>query len=366
MLGKGSSWGRGGLGTAAPLVLRIPGGNGIFRGSRAPGRNSKAAFGARRWLSHWAPALRRWHREVGFRWGGCSFWAREGIAVTCKRAKLRAGRWEQSRVIVWVQPRFGAQALFTFGHQCRLRSRGTKFGHLVPQFPPLQSCLLRGFGWLCCQRGLPAAAGSALPAPRGKRHFPCLAHGRARREVKSRPLYDLPAGHLPLVTVSLPESRAPPCSEQLHGLGAAPCPMAAQFPPLEGLILQGASLGKPSYAWASSACPASGFVLTRDAPGRASKNVPQGHAHSPLHPTPLSVPLHGCALCWAAGPSPCHGLPGTDCPHPHGCACAGGRAGVQHYPSPASARPPHSRAQPRGWLQQTGAPRARGCARGSK
>lgn len=42
-----------GLGTAAPLVLHIPGGNSIFGGSRAPGRNSRAAFGARPWLSRW-------------------------------------------------------------------------------------------------------------------------------------------------------------------------------------------------------------------------------------------------------------------------------------------------------------------------
>lgn len=187
--------------------------------------------------------------------------------MTCKRAKLLAGCWGQARVIVWVQPQFGAQALLVFAHWCGLRPRGTKMGHLVPQFPPLQSCLLRGFGWQCCQMGLPAAAGSALPVPHAKRHFPCLTHGRAQREVESRPLYDLPAGHLPLVTMSLPESRPPPHSEQLHRLGAAPCPTAVQFPPLEGLILQGASLAKPSRAWASSACPASGSVLTRDAGG---------------------------------------------------------------------------------------------------
>lgn len=235
--GRPPCWGRaaagagGGLGTAAPLVLRIPGGNGIFGGSRALGRNSRAAFGARPWLNCWDLALPRWHRGVGFWQGGCSFWALESIAVTCKCAKLRAGCWEPSRVIVWVQPRFGAQALLVFGHRCRLHPRGTKFGHLVPQFPPLQSCLLRGFGWQCCQKGLPAAAGSALPAPCGKRHFPCLTHGRVRREVESCPLYDLPAGHLPLVTVSLLESRPPPRCEQLHGLGAAPCPTTAQFPP---------------------------------------------------------------------------------------------------------------------------------------
>lgn len=46
-------WGRAAAGTAAPLVLHIPGGNGIFGGRRAPGRNSKAAFGVRPWLSCW-------------------------------------------------------------------------------------------------------------------------------------------------------------------------------------------------------------------------------------------------------------------------------------------------------------------------
>jgi len=66
----------------------------------------------------------------------------------------------------------------------------------------------------------------------GKRRFPSLAYDCTWGEVESRPLRDLPAGHVPLVTVSLPESRPrpPPCSEQLHGLGAAPCPTAAQFP----------------------------------------------------------------------------------------------------------------------------------------
>lgn len=93
-------WGRaaagaggGGAGAAAPLVLRIPGGNGIFGGSRAPGRNSRAAFGARLWPSHWDLALLSWHRGVGFRQDGCCFWAREGMAVTCKYAKLWAGCW---------------------------------------------------------------------------------------------------------------------------------------------------------------------------------------------------------------------------------------------------------------------------------
>lgn len=43
--------GRAAAGTAAPLVLHIPGGNGIFGGRREPGRNSRAAFGVRPWLS---------------------------------------------------------------------------------------------------------------------------------------------------------------------------------------------------------------------------------------------------------------------------------------------------------------------------
>lgn len=90
--GEGQQLGlRGGLGAAAPLVLCIPGGNGIFGGSRAPGRNSRAAFGAQPQLSRWDPALPRGHRGLVFRAGGCSLWGQEGIAVTRKRAKLEAG-----------------------------------------------------------------------------------------------------------------------------------------------------------------------------------------------------------------------------------------------------------------------------------
>lgn len=92
--------GRAAAGTAAPLVLHIPGGNGIFGGRRAPGRNSRAAFGARPWLSCWDPELQQWCWGVGDCWGGCSLWAREGITVTCKCAKLQAGCWEQSRRIL--------------------------------------------------------------------------------------------------------------------------------------------------------------------------------------------------------------------------------------------------------------------------
>lgn len=46
------------------------------------------------------------HRGSGNgEWGfGCSCWAWEGIAVIYTRVNLRAGCWEQSRLMVWVQP----------------------------------------------------------------------------------------------------------------------------------------------------------------------------------------------------------------------------------------------------------------------
>lgn len=56
--------GRAAAGTAAPLVLHIPERNGIFGGRRAPGRNSRAAFGVQPWLSCWDPELQQW--EWGF------------------------------------------------------------------------------------------------------------------------------------------------------------------------------------------------------------------------------------------------------------------------------------------------------------
>lgn len=79
----------------------------------------------------------------------------------------------------------------------------------------------------------------------------------------------------------------------------------------------------------SSAHPASGPGLARDAPGGQVK----------IHSL-LSVPLQGRAPCWAAVPVPCHGLAGTACPLPQGCSCTGGRAGARHCPGPASAHPP--------------------------
>lgn len=146
---------------------------------------------------------------------------------------------------------------------------------------------------------LPAgSAGSVLPAPCGKRHFPCLTYDRSRREVESRPLHDLPVGHLPLVTVSLLKSRPrpPPHCQQLHGLGATLRPMAAQFPPMEGLVLRGASLGKPPRAhpqpiplWGLS----SPGMLCRGGP---SENVPQAHARSSQHHVTSGPSAQACLM----------------------------------------------------------------------
>lgn len=57
-----------------------------------------------------------------------------------------------------------------------------------------------------------------------------------------------------------------------------------------------------------------------------------------MYPRAVFVPPQGTCCC--------HGLAGTECPQPQGCACRGGRAGAQHYPGPTSSHPPHSRAWP--------------------
>lgn len=68
------------------MAPRIPGGNGIFGGSRAPGRNSWAAFGAR-------PQPGRWDSKLllGFPWGGGDFGDSADIARLC--AGDRRGWW---------------------------------------------------------------------------------------------------------------------------------------------------------------------------------------------------------------------------------------------------------------------------------
>lgn len=154
--------GRAAAGTAAPLVLHIPGGNGIFGGRRAPGRNSRAAFGVRPWLSCWDPELQGWCLGSGGL-GGVA--APFGLG----KASPRIANVPSSRLAAGNSPG-GSRGL----------SPGLKpsLGHCTSclSFPAAQSCLQGDFGWRCCQQGLQGVSGSAC----GKQRFPCLPHGRAQ------------------------------------------------------------------------------------------------------------------------------------------------------------------------------------------
>lgn len=173
-LGRGRGGGRGPQPPSAP---HIPGGNSIFGGSRAPGRNSWAAFGAR-------PQPGRWDSEPppppppGFPRGGGDFGGQRGDTQTCQ-----ALRWGPPGLVGWVQPQFGAQAPLNWYTGGRVWARGASVS--PPWSPPV-----------------PAAPS---PCPTGSKISP--------------------AGHLPWVTVSLPLSPLLLWGHSSPGAGrCTPCP----------------------------------------------------------------------------------------------------------------------------------------------
>lgn len=138
----------------------------------------------------------------------------------------------------------------------------------MPQFPHLQSRLLGGFAWQCCQRGLravsclrPAGSGTSR-ASHTATHGGKSSHVRSMTCLRSSPVsHRVPAEITAMATTSLPAAPQAGCRSPSHG---------STISPHRGPDPAGSIPGEATPC-TSSAHPTLGSVLTRDALQRGGK-----------------------------------------------------------------------------------------------